>query len=115
VSKGARNMIEIHDSYVVLYLVGILLMFINIIRSICCKKGHLFNPPDVEEKMDEKTFFRIRLLYGISQAVFLVLFILCFLYFKSFFVSFIGLFLGNYLPICLVELYDLYLRHKAKL
>lgn len=102
-------MIQIHDSYVVMYLCGILVMCINVIRSICCKKGHLFNSPDMEEKMDEKNFFKIRLIYGISQSVFLALFILCFIYLKSFAVAFLGTLFGNLVPICLVNLYDIYL------
>ena len=58
---------EIHGSYLLLYGVGIILMIVNMIQSICRPKGKFFNPPQMEEKRDDKTVFRMRMLYAVSQ------------------------------------------------
>lgn len=69
---------EIHGGYMLIYIVGIVLMIVNIIRSIFRPKGKFFNPPEIEEKKDEKTFIKIRTLYGVSQIIMLVLYVVCF-------------------------------------
>lgn len=102
-------MAGIHGSYAAIYIVGIILMLVNILQSIFRKKGYLFNPPAMEEAMDEKTFLRIRVLYGVSQSVMLLLFLLCFIYVKNYVAALFGLFAGCLLPIALVFLYDMYL------
>ena len=42
---------EIHGSYLLLYGVGIILMIVNMIQSICRPKGKFFNPPQMEDKI----------------------------------------------------------------
>lgn len=105
---------EIHGSYLLIYIVGIALMIVNIIQSICLPKGKFFNPSEIEIKRDDKTFVKIRTLYGISQIILLLLFIFCFLNFKNYIVAIVGLFVGNMLPIALVYLYDFYLNVREK-
>lgn len=105
---------EIHGSYLLLYIVGIILMIVNIIQSICLPKGKFFNPSQMEEKRDDKTFVRMRVLYAVSQIIMLILFVICFLNFKNYVVAIIGLSVGNMLPIMLVYLYDSFLNMKEK-
>lgn len=107
-------MLEIHNSYLVLYVIGIIIMCVNLIRCICCKKGHLFNPAEMEEKRDEKTFLKIRGLYGISQSVMLVIYVICFFNFKNFAVALVGFLFGNLVPVAFVNLYDSYLHKREK-
>jgi len=68
---------EIHGSYLLLYGVGIILMIVNMIQSICRPKGKFFNPPQMEEKRDDKTVFRMRMLYAVSQGILLIGFVIC--------------------------------------
>ncbi len=103
-----------HGSYLVVYIVGIILMIVNIIQGICRSKGKFFNPPEIEEKRDARTFIKIRVLYTISQTVMLILFMVCFFNFRSYAVAIIGLFVGIILPIALVYLYDSYLNMREK-
>ena len=105
---------EIHGSYLLIYIVGIVMMIVNIIQSICLPKGKFFNPPQIEEKRDEKTFIKIRTLFAVSQIIMLILFVVCFLNFKNYIVAILGLSVGNMLPIVLVYLYDFYLNMKEK-
>lgn len=105
---------EIHDSYVVIYIVGSILMIVNIVRSICRPKGKMFNPSEIEEKRDDKTFVRIRVLYCVSQIIMLILFVVCYFNFKNYGAAIFGLFVGNILPIALVYLYDSYLNMREK-
>lgn len=107
-------MVGIHGSYLAIYIVGIILMIVNVIRSICRPKGKLFNPSELEEKKDEKAFIKIRALYGVSQIIMLILFVICFFNFRNYAVAIIGLFVGNMLPIALVFLYDFYLNMQEK-
>lgn len=107
-------MAGIHGSYLAIYIVGIILMIANVIRSICRPKGRLFNPSELEEKKDEKTFIKIRTLYSVSQIIMLVLFMICFLNFKNYVVALVGLFVGNMLPIGLVFLYDFFLNMRDR-
>ncbi|HBZ63656.1 MAG TPA: hypothetical protein DEO89_03390 [Lachnospiraceae bacterium] len=100
---------EIHGSYLLLYGVGIVLMIVNIIQSICRPKGKFFNPPQMEEKRDDKTVFRMRLLYAVSQGILLIAFVFCAFNFQNYAVAIIGLTVGNILPIVLVMLYDSFL------
>ena len=100
---------EIHGSYLLLYGVGIILMIVNIIQSICRPKGKIFNPPQMEEKRDDKTVFRMRMLYAVSQGISLIGFVICAFNFHNYVVAIIGLTVGNILPIVLVMLYDSYL------
>ena len=105
---------EIHGSYLLIYIVGIVMMIVNIIQSICLPKGKFFNPPQIEAKRDEKTFIKIRTLFAVSQIIMLILFVVCFLNFKNYIVAILGLSVGNMLPIVLVYLYDSYLNMKEK-
>ena len=105
---------EIHGSYLLINIVGIVMMIENIIQSICLPKGKFFNPPQIEEKRDEKTFIKIRTLFAVSQIIMLILFVVCFLNFKNYIVAILGLSVGNMLPIVLVYLYDSYLNMKEK-
>lgn len=105
---------EIHGSYLLIYIVGFVMMIVNIIQSICLPKGKFFNPPQIEEKRDEKTFVRIRALFAVSQIIMLILFVVCFLNFKNYVVAILGLSVGNMLPIVLVYLYDCYLNMREK-
>lgn len=107
-------MVGIHGSYFVIYIVGIILMIVNLIQSICRSKGKFFNPSELEERRDEKTFIKIRALYGVSQTIMLILFVICFVKFKNYVVAIVGLFVGNILPIALVYLYDFYLNMREK-
>lgn len=100
---------EIHGSYLLLYGVGIILMIVNIIQSICRPKGKIFNPPQMEEKRDDKTVFRMRMLYAVSQGILLIGIVICAFNFHNYVVAIIGLTVGNILPIVLVMLYDSYL------
>lgn len=107
---------EIHGSYLLLYGVGIILMIVNIIlmivniiQSICRPKGKFFNPPQMEEKRDDKTVFRMRMLYAVSQGILLIGFVICAFNFHNYVVVIIGLTVGNILPIVLIMLYDSYL------
>ena len=100
---------EIHGSYLLLYGVGIILMIVNMIQSICRPKGKFFNPPQMEEKRDDKTVFRMRMLYAVSQGILLIGFVICAFNFQNYVVAIIGLTVGNILPIVLVMLYDSYL------
>lgn len=47
---------EIHGSYLLLYGVGIILMIVNIIQSICRPKGKFFNPPQMEKREMTKRY-----------------------------------------------------------
>lgn len=105
---------EIHGSYLLLYGVGIVLMIVNIIQSICRPKGKFFNPPQMEEKRDDKTVFRMRLLYAVSQGILLIAFVFCAFNFQNYVVAIIGLTVGNILPIVLVMLYDSFLNMQEK-
>lgn len=100
---------EIHGSYLLLYGVGIILMIVNIIQSICRPKGKFFNPPQMEEKRDDKTVFKMRMLYAVSQGILLLGFVICAFNFQNYAVAIIGLTVGNILPIVLVILYDSFL------
>ena len=51
-------------------------MIVNMIQSICRPKGKFFNPPQMEEKRDDKTVFRMRMLYAVSQGILLIGFVL---------------------------------------
>lgn len=107
-------MVGIHGSYLVIYIVGIIMMTVNLIQSFCRSKGKFFNPPELEEKKDEKTFIKIRAIYSVSQIIMLILFVVCFFKFKNYVVAVIGLFVANMLPIALVYMYDLYLSTREK-
>ncbi len=98
----------------VIYFLGFLLMGINIIRCICSEKGKLFNPEQLEKSKSDDEFIKMRILYGVSQGIMLVLFIWCFVKFKNYAAAIIGLLVGVELPIVLVSLYDSYLRRFAK-
>lgn len=98
-----------HGSYYVIYIVGIILMIVNLIRGFFRPKGKMFNPAEIEEKRDEKTFIKIRVLYNVSQIIMLILFVVCSFNYKNYAVAVVGLFVGNILPIALVFLYDSYL------
>lgn len=100
---------EIHGSCLLLYGVGIILMIVNIIQSICRPKGKFFNPPQMEEKRDDKTVFKMRMLYAVSQGILLLGFVICAFNFQNYAVAIIGLTVGNILPIVLVMLYDSFL------
>ena len=101
---------EIHGSYLIIYVVGIVLMIINIIQCICRPKGKFFNPP----QMEDKTVRKMRTIYGVFQSILLILFVICFVKFKSYVVAIIGLSIGNILPIMLVFLYDSYLNIRER-
>lgn len=49
-------MFGIHGSYLAIYLIGIILMIANLIQCICRPQGKFFNPSEIEEKKDKKTF-----------------------------------------------------------
>ena len=100
---------EIHGSYLLLYGVGIILMIVNIIQSIFRPKGKIFNTQQMEEKRDDKTVFRMRMLYAVSQGILLIGFVISAFNFHNYVVAIIGLTVGNILPIVLVMLYDSYL------
>ena len=100
---------EMHGSYLLLYGVGIILMIVNMIQSICRPKGKFFNPPQMEEKRDDKTVFRMRMLYAVSQGILLIGFVIFAFNFHNYVVAIIGLTVGNILPIVLIMLYDSYL------
>lgn len=100
---------EIHGNCLLLYGVGIILMIVNIIQSICRPKGKFFNPPQMEEKRDDKTVFKMRMLYAVSQGILLLGFVICAFNFQNYAVAIIGLTVGNILPIVLVMLYDSFL------
>ncbi len=107
-------MIGIHGSYLIIYIVGIILMIVNFLQCIFRPKGKFFNPPEMEEKRDDKTFIRMRTLYGSSQIIMLILFVACFFNFKNYVVAIIGLSVANLLPVALVYLYDIYLNMREK-
>ncbi len=107
-------MMGIHGSYLVIYIVGIVLMIFNLLQCIFRPKGKFFNPPEMEEKRDDKTFIKMRTLYGVSQIIMLILFVICFLNFKNYVAAIIGLSVANLLPVALVYLYDVYLNMREK-
>ncbi len=108
-------MFESHGGYFVLYVVGIIVMIVNIAQCIFCKKGEFFNPPEMELKKDDKTFVKMRLYYGVSQTIMLVLLIVCFVKFKNYPMAIISSVVGNFLPIVIVYLYDSFLNQKEEL
>ena len=107
-------MLGIHGFCDVLYIVGIIMMIVNIIQSIFAKKGHFFNPSEIEMTKDDKTVAKMRLIYRISQGVMLVLFVFCFIRFKDYIVALVCFTVGNILPVGLVYAYDFYLTSRAK-
>ena len=96
-------MLGIHGFCDVLYIVGIIMMIVNIIQSIFAKKGHFFNPSEIEMTKDDKTVAKMRLIYRISQGVMLVLFVFCFIRFKDYIVALVCFTVGNILPVGLVQ------------
>ncbi|MCM1245535.1 MAG: hypothetical protein NC293_07825 [Roseburia sp.] len=104
----------IYNSDTVIYLLGMLLMSINIIRSIWSKKGMLFNPSQLEKTKDDRAFIKIRILYSVSQGIMLILFLFCFVMFKNYVAAIIGFVAGELLPIVLVLLYDSYLNYRQQ-
>ena len=100
------------ETYIIVYLLGTVFMVANMFRCIWSKQ--LFNPPSLEESKDESDRMKVRIIYGVTQGIMLILYIICFVNFKNLTAAMIGFATGVLLPIAIVFLFDMYLERVSR-